>query len=305
MADLAKIVDDLSSLTVLEAAELAKLLEEKWGVSAAAAVAVAAAPARGAAPPLRSKRRPSSRSSSPPPATRRSRSSRKSARSPASASRKPRTWSKARRSPSRKASPRTRPRRSRRPREGRRQGRAQVSSTLARGLGADRQRDGPGQFAPGAVGAVTATGCRPSSGGWLRSERSGEEVRIGGTAGGRADHGPAREVCRRARASRPVDAGARSDMAQHVHRPQARSQVLRQDPRSRGDAEPHRGSEGVLRPVPDGRRAQGRPRRRGPAGGLQVGVPDLRLLQHGAARIRASTSSSRRNTTSTSAASAA
>ncbi len=42
MADLAKIVDDLSSLTVLEAAELAKLLEEKWGVSAAAPVAVAA-----------------------------------------------------------------------------------------------------------------------------------------------------------------------------------------------------------------------------------------------------------------------
>ena len=43
MADLGKIVDDLSSLTVLEAAELAKLLEEKWGVSAAAPVAVAAA----------------------------------------------------------------------------------------------------------------------------------------------------------------------------------------------------------------------------------------------------------------------
>ena len=54
MADLQKIVDDLSSLTVLEAAELAKLLEEKWGVSAAAAVAVAAGPAAsgaaGAAP---------------------------------------------------------------------------------------------------------------------------------------------------------------------------------------------------------------------------------------------------------------
>ena len=49
MADLQKIVDDLSSLTVLEAAELAKLLEEKWGVSAAAPVAVAAAPG-GAAP---------------------------------------------------------------------------------------------------------------------------------------------------------------------------------------------------------------------------------------------------------------
>ncbi|WP_037502364.1 50S ribosomal protein L7/L12 [Sphingomonas jaspsi] len=50
MADLNKIVDDLSALTVLEAAELAKLLEEKWGVSAAAAVAVAG-PAAGAAAP--------------------------------------------------------------------------------------------------------------------------------------------------------------------------------------------------------------------------------------------------------------
>ncbi len=49
MSDLAKIVEDLSKLTVLEAAELAKLLEEKWGVSAAAAVAVAAAPAAGGA----------------------------------------------------------------------------------------------------------------------------------------------------------------------------------------------------------------------------------------------------------------
>jgi large subunit ribosomal protein L7/L12 len=47
MADLSKIVDDLSKLTVLEAAELAKMLEEKWGVSAAAAVAVAAAPGAG------------------------------------------------------------------------------------------------------------------------------------------------------------------------------------------------------------------------------------------------------------------
>lgn len=50
MTDLAKIVDDLSALTVLEAAELAKMLEEKWGVSAAAAVAVAAGPAAAAAP---------------------------------------------------------------------------------------------------------------------------------------------------------------------------------------------------------------------------------------------------------------
>ena len=51
MADLQKIVDDLSGLTVLEAAELAKLLEEKWGVSAAAAVAVAAGPSAAAAAP--------------------------------------------------------------------------------------------------------------------------------------------------------------------------------------------------------------------------------------------------------------
>ncbi|MDO9490190.1 MAG: 50S ribosomal protein L7/L12, partial [Sphingomonadaceae bacterium] len=49
MADLQKIVDDLSALTVLEAADLAKMLEEKWGVSAAAAVAVAG-PAAAAAP---------------------------------------------------------------------------------------------------------------------------------------------------------------------------------------------------------------------------------------------------------------
>ena len=51
MADLSKIVEDLSSLTVLQAAELAKMLEEKWGVSAAAAVAVAAAPGGAAAAP--------------------------------------------------------------------------------------------------------------------------------------------------------------------------------------------------------------------------------------------------------------
>ena len=50
MADLAKLVDELSALTVLEAAELSKLLEEKWGVSAAAPVAVAAAGGAAAAP---------------------------------------------------------------------------------------------------------------------------------------------------------------------------------------------------------------------------------------------------------------
>ena len=55
MADLNKIVEDLSSLTVLEAAELSKLLEEKWGVSAAAPVAVAAAPAAGGDAPAEEK----------------------------------------------------------------------------------------------------------------------------------------------------------------------------------------------------------------------------------------------------------
>ena len=55
MADLSKIVDDLSSLTVLEAAELSKMLEEKWGVSAAAPVAVAAAGGAAAAAPVEEK----------------------------------------------------------------------------------------------------------------------------------------------------------------------------------------------------------------------------------------------------------
>jgi large subunit ribosomal protein L7/L12 len=55
MADLAKIVDDLSALTVLEASELSKMLEEKWGVSAAAPVAAAAGPAAAAAAPAEEK----------------------------------------------------------------------------------------------------------------------------------------------------------------------------------------------------------------------------------------------------------
>lgn len=55
MADLAKLVDELSTLTVLEAAELSKMLEEKWGVSAAAPVAMAAAPVAAAAAPVEEK----------------------------------------------------------------------------------------------------------------------------------------------------------------------------------------------------------------------------------------------------------
>ena len=55
MADLAKIVDDLSALTVIEASELSKMLEEKWGVSAAAPAAAAAGPAAAAAAPAEEK----------------------------------------------------------------------------------------------------------------------------------------------------------------------------------------------------------------------------------------------------------
>mgnify|MGYP001231667978 CR=1 FL=1 len=55
MADLNKIIDDLSALTVLEAAELSKMLEEKWGVSAAAPVAAVAAPAAGGEAPAEEK----------------------------------------------------------------------------------------------------------------------------------------------------------------------------------------------------------------------------------------------------------
>jgi large subunit ribosomal protein L7/L12 len=55
MADLSKLVEDLSALSVLEAAELSKMLEEKWGVSAAAPVAVAAAPGAAAAAPAEEK----------------------------------------------------------------------------------------------------------------------------------------------------------------------------------------------------------------------------------------------------------
>lgn len=125
MADLAKIVEDLSSLTVLEAAELAKLLEEKW-----ASRLLPPSPSPLARPPvlapLPSKSRPSSRSCSLRPATRRSRSSRRSARSPASASRKPRTSS--RRAQARQGRrDQGRGREAQGPaREGRRQGRAQV-----------------------------------------------------------------------------------------------------------------------------------------------------------------------------------
>ena len=81
------ILDKIANMTVLELSELQKAFEEKFDVTAAAPAAVAVGPraAAAAAPPPRSRSRPSSTSSSPAPALRRSRSSRRCARSPASA----------------------------------------------------------------------------------------------------------------------------------------------------------------------------------------------------------------------------
>ena len=95
MATKEDILDSIANMTVLELSELLKEFEEKFGVTAAAPVAVAAAaPAGGGgAPPRPRRRRTSSTSSSPRPATRRSRSSRRCARSRTSASRRPRTSS--------------------------------------------------------------------------------------------------------------------------------------------------------------------------------------------------------------------
>src|ERR1700719_4440649 len=106
MADLSKIVDELSSLTVLEAADLAKMLEEKWGVSAAAAVAVAG-PGAAAAAPVEEKTEFTVVLSAV--GDKKIEVIKRCGYSPASASRKPRIWSKARPSPSRKACRRTRP----------------------------------------------------------------------------------------------------------------------------------------------------------------------------------------------------
>jgi len=112
MADLQKIVNDLSGLTVLEAAELAKLLEEKWGVSAAAAVAVAAGPAAAAAPAAEEKTEFTVVLAAT--GEKKIEVIKEVAPSPASASRR-QDLVEARPSRSRKASTRTKPQRSRRP----------------------------------------------------------------------------------------------------------------------------------------------------------------------------------------------
>src|SRR3954454_7311416 len=74
--------------------------------------------------------------------------------------------------------------------------------------------------------------------------------------------------------------------AADVHRSQTRSQVFRAHQGSGGDAEPYRGSEGVLRPVSDGRRARRRTAERGPAGRVPVGVSDQGFFEHVGAAFR-------------------
>ena len=186
------------------------------------------------------------------------------------------------------------------PREGRREGRAQVSE-LASGVTA------PG-FAPGPLrvsGAESAAGPGADVGseGPSRAFRSAVgpdefEPRRRRSPGGIA---PAQ---RRARAEPP----SRMSEERHGsddHRPQARPQVFRKDPRSRDDAEPDRGSEGVLRPVPAGRgarRAGGRTRACRPSSSRSSRSPTSPTSR---CSNSSNTSSSRRNTTSTSAASAA
>lgn len=113
MADLKALVDELSKLTVLEAAELSKMLEEEWGVSAAAPVAVAAA-GGAAAGAAAAEEKPNSTLSSLLLVTRKSTSLKKYAASPVLASKKPKTWLKALRKPSKKALLRTKPKKSRR-----------------------------------------------------------------------------------------------------------------------------------------------------------------------------------------------
>lgn len=113
MADLQKIVDDLSSLTVLEAAELAKLSKRKWGVSAAAAVAVAAAPGAGGGGAAAAEEKTEFSVVLASAGDKKIEVIKEVRAITGLASRKPRTSSKAHRSPSRTALPRTKPRRSR------------------------------------------------------------------------------------------------------------------------------------------------------------------------------------------------
>ena len=294
MADLAKIVDDLSTLTVLEAAELSKLLEEKWGVSAAAPVAVAAAGGgAAAAAPVEEKTEfdviltaAGDKKINVIKEVRaitglglKEAKDLVEARSEAGQGRR---LQGRRREDQGEA------------RSSRRQGRAEVSVH--------------GFRRTGMPSAGPARG-RPRRGQCSKTSflRAGSGLQETGFLPFWMDRAFPRSRRCKARRQRPPQAeAARSDDGPEpdFHWPPTRPQVLRPHPRSGGDAEPHRGSEGFLRPVPDGGRARRRPSGRGPAGRLQVGLPDLRLLRHRRCSNSSTTSSSRRSTTSTSAVSA-
>ncbi len=292
MANLEKIVDELSSLTVLEAAELAKLLEAKWGVSAAAAVAVAAAPGarrrrRSGRREDRVHRRPGrhrrqedrGHQGSPRDHLARPQGSQGSGRRRAQAGQGRRVEGRGREDQGR-------------PGEGRREGRAQISPVgLLSGLRA--RLDGPG-FGLGPsrpflacerVGFVDAGFSRPA--GEPKSRRR-REMRIPGPIGPASS--PPTRTAAAANAATPFRSRRRARIEERhgadIHRPQTGSQSLRPRQGSRPDAEPDRGAEGLLRPVPHDGRAEGRSSERGLAGGVQVGVPDHRFRPDRAARVR-------------------
>ena len=296
MANLEKIVDDLSSLTVLEAAELAKLLEEKWGVSAAAAVAVAAAPAL-APPPRRSRSRPSSRSILAAVGDKKIEVIKevraitglglKEAKDLVEGAPKP-----VKEGVSKDEAEKIKAH----AREGRRQGRAQVI--------ASRVASDPSLPAvPGSRRGRSRVSRRPAGLPGLQDCAS-REWRTG-AARRSARYFGRRRLAIRLQATQRSRGDDGSDMAQTFTGRKRIRKFFGHIREVGGDAEPDRGAEGLLRPVPARRRAEGRPSRRGLAVGLQVGFPDFRFLADRAARIRHNTSSSRRNMTSTSAASAA
>ena len=309
MADLAKIVDELSSLTVLEAAELAKLLEEKWGVSAAAAVAVA--PARPAAPPLPpSRRRPSSRR----PGRGRRQEDRRHQGSPRHHRPRPEGGQGPGRGRAEARQGRRLQGRGREDqgaaREGRRQGRAEVSvghaSACRRHPRARPEDLGPDE-APSARRPVRssdeAIAAQASSFGPSRRFGRGTSL-IDCPAAMRVGRLTRRPAPAAADARSAVDRGARSTMANTlIGRKRIRKFFgkIREVAEMPNLIEVQKASYDQFLMVDE---PKGGAAGRRPAGRVQVGVPDLRLLQHRAARIRRYTSS-RRNTTSTSAASAA
>src|SRR5262249_2993444 len=92
--------------------------------------------------------------------------------------------------------------------------------------------------------------------------------------------------CSERRPRRPPKSKRERKDGADVYRSQARKEVFRDNQRSGGDAKPHRGSEGIIRPIPAGEGAGGRSTRRGSSGRIQIGISDLRFFQFVSTRIR-------------------